>query len=1502
LWEQEFTGVEFCNLTIDLQEKLHKLTLKYSLPCKIASPSVPQLPPQKSPIQRLLEESEKLQALKQRTLTQQNSSSIGKKSASQTKPKLEANWFDLTCKKSSTDHESESLNHDAHYVHDTLIQIVNKLHKTESTKKMRLRDGKVPIIDISCASVGDLQFLMRLFVGCTLEEAKEYSLRSMFLIISVFIPVAKVRPPKRAINNNGRCVSCNKVSSAHCLTCGKAMCSYCIVKRRIYQFNIPLLQSTCKSCNECLNKSDAELWKEKSLELIRAGDSRSLIASHGCMAMALSCGMNGNELLYSAADTFSQQGHHKTSIQFLTSTLHNCTDSESVKTYMSIASDLESLSEQPQSEYIDKLAYLMAAKNVYESVKRFTDVNPSELSPALGRNAQTLEKKMYALYSGEKERRASEVCRELDIAWVTQNFSKMTSVLDANLDKVLGSHFDDCAMIGLEMFLSTKHINLMPSKDRVAMMFFQGSLKLLKGDQTGLFDIEQAIWKGYHSEWMPQASIDILMARLRSDLGSSMPHKKLRCIWKELNADDLLSDNSKCLSTLSLKMDVDLVPPSTRHWPEFFIDGINSKATYKYEKAAIKMFKEGQWTAHDVALAYLDYLRIPEHPAEVCTSFLLAGFWFFKELEATMKKRNIPSKKIYSIKCAIMESIEFAFRAAQEHFHLGMQLYISRLGLQIVLGTRNHSQSYFTAADSNLLSQLLKKVIQASQFCPFWNAPIIMACEAPLLYIMTRELHSKFVLSLEPVNSMPFTELELRYQLYENNLCHLCHLEEPSVAHVQVMDTMLSEKGWCMEDVSSLMTSPLSPRSKDGWLIQQSKLGVPMEYASLEGFVLDLEKPSLELIVVKADENNVGLISQNDVWEFLHLPTGELWFSLDPPDEDKRFHPFQALEYYPKELHGSTILHTMFEADYLLKSFSIGTEVSSIPPFKQRSCSEGLLTNLPENLQKVLKPVSERGESRSQMQRFWIQSDELVYDSSEKDGKLTVKIKNPNIAIRTHPLMTDVEGKMKDTAEGIDQNSPEFNFATDLSNHYEEIGKYFPIFARLKEIFKLIFLHNVIQNILEELQDKAGGNISIPQCAVEKIQLKQRQEKSKRIDKMLAAFESQYDSNNSARHSRESEVKAQIITYLLGMCQSYGNCEKMEILVGRWLNDQYQAQENLVNYICKCIENAVTYELHDAVHQTGHKSDINQLMEEYRQKVSEQVSKLKCDYQQFIIKIRSEVCDDQLQIARQVADLCKGNYKIIEKLIQRWLDSCSGASELISYICDQLPSITSDDIKNRDIEECKIQHFKLSSLINDLKGPDTWPRAASTCNWVPAALIQKERNVGYTMCYGGVVIELKPIQGKVTTNPNNARVPVMTPSNKSHEAYYSHNQPSGISLQNKKSKTKPPVPPKNKLLDDIQKHLIEDMKSQSNNREHRQSVQHPDKPKRPKRALDNAETQAQALLLVFFNEQVHLKVNNFEGITVTDFISVVVQIQLYMTKFWKILIWANVKCLEFYVS
>ena len=438
-------------------------------------------------------------------------------------------------------------------------------------------------------------------------------------------------------------------------------------------------------------------------------------------------------------------------------------------------------------------------------------------------------------------------------------------------------------MIGLEKFLSTKvkFANAMRNDDSAAILFFQGILKLFKKDySTGLLDMEKAVWKGYHSEWMQQAAIDVLFIMF-SDPHITTPHENLLLALKTFSVTDLLADKSKCLTSLCLKPSHP-VTPSARQWPDLSVTGVNTRATFKYEQAAIKLFKEDKWTAKDVALAYIDFIPSCEHPAEICVCFLLAGLWFLKELEtiaSISKSQNQCQEnfnpKVYATKRATLVCTGLAFCASQEHFHLGMQLYVARVGLQIALHAKESAQSCFTKEDGYFLSQLLNVVIRTSRFFPFWDIPIVMACEAPLLHILTGELHSEFVLSLQhipPKKYMPFKDYELQYQLYENNLRRLCPLDNPEEVQLQAMNSMLMENGWSMEDVSYLMTSPLSPRTPEGWLIQGPQLGVPMEYASIEGFVLDLKNPLLiQLLVVKANYRNVGLVSPNDLSECLQL-------------------------------------------------------------------------------------------------------------------------------------------------------------------------------------------------------------------------------------------------------------------------------------------------------------------------------------------------------------------------------------------------------------------------------------------------------------------------------------------------------------------------------------------------------------------------------------------------------------------------------------------------------
>ena len=1472
LWEHHrISNSDLFNLEL-LSRNFGEMVLKYASGYPSSQPtSHTQM--HKSSLQMLLDENA-LQASK----TNKDEASV------------DIDWLDFAYKSSV---DEESLSDDACYVFDTLNGLVNRMRTTEVPPKMSACNGKVAVIDFSNATLGDLQFLMQLFTGCSLDEAKHYSFENMLQSLSAYVPLANIQTqPSQSTALSRVCSACNRgswfLSSSRsklscCQICSKAFCSHCILKRRIYQINLSSLLIVCKLCSDKFDKQDAELWKEKCLSLIEAKDSPSVMAAHGCMAMAVCDNLiNANELLCSVAKKLAQQKFYESSLEFFTTSLFTCTDTESVKACVAIGSTLQNLADCHSTEYMDQFPLLMAANSAYTCAQIKKTKCPVEI-PYLDKNAESITRKLNDVHNVEKKRHAKKAAFELETAWSRRNCYDMMSVL-LESDQGFGSHFDDYAMIGLEQFLVTKvkFIDTMRNDDSAAILFFQGILKLHKNNYpAGLLDMEKAVWKGYHSGWMPKAAIDVLIF-IFSNSQYATPHENLLSVLKTLTVTDLFSNDSKCLTSLHLKP-AQLVTPSTRRWPDLSVTGVNTRATFKYEQAAIKLFKEGKWTAKDVALAYIDFIPSHEHPAEICACFLLAGLWFLKELEAvvSVNKSQTFIPKVYATKRAVFVCTGLAFCASQEHFHLGMQLYASRVGLQIVLRAKECAQFCFTKEDGYLLSQLLKVVIQTSRLFPFWEIPIVMACEAPLLHILTGELHSEFVLSLQhvpPEKHMLFKDHELKYQLYENNLRCLCPLENPDEAQLQAMNSILTEHGWSMEDVSYLMTSPLSPRSPDGWLIQQSKLGVSMEYALIDGFVLDLENPSLQLLVVKADATHVGLISQNDLSECLQLPNNPLFFSLDPPDEDHRYHPFQAFRYEPKELQGSTLLHTMFETDYLMKSFSVGTEVSSVPPFKQRPCKEGLLAELPQHLQNALRPMSERGQSWSHMQRFWIQADELVYDESINNGKLTVKLKKPKMIIQTHSQMIDTDGKLKDTFENVNSNSPEFKFAEDMTTNYDEIGKYFPMFARLQEIVKLWFISIIIQNTLEEFKNKAQGkDLEVPTQVLKEIQQRERRDKLQKINDMLSQVQKQYQSNTNTIYHQSSDARSQIISHLLEMCRGYGSRGTMEDKVDSWLNNYYSAEGNLINYISECIERASESDLsqlRDAARQAGYSSGGDQLVTALKQQIKNNVStvttQLKSQYQTL-----KGNCDYQLtlakpQIVKELTDIFKGAKEHdVKRLVDQWLGSYSGSSELSNYLCDCLPITTSHDVKKVWQADYQRKYPLLSKLVDDLKGTDVRPKLLPNfCNWVPAALLHTEKKNSFCLCYGGVVIGPKLIRSPISGNPQSVRNPVGRRNPNDSRKYYQNPPPTGGSgggpKQNTSSKgtsarsnsngvTRFPFSPilnpwnSNTPLNQLQLKdkltQILGFKSQGNSST---LIRHPDKPQRNVRAQNNARAHRNA--------------------------------------------------------
>jgi hypothetical protein len=650
--------------------------------------------------------------------------------------------------------------------------------------------------------------------------------------------------------------------------------------------------------------------------------------------------------------------------------------------------------------------------------------------------------------------------------------------------------------------------------------------------------------------------------------------------------------------------------------------------------------------------------------------------------------------------------------------------------------TMKLTESFGTKSDAdNVTSSMELIIFNCTRFCPVWNFPLVPLSEAVLVNIKTSHLHSQdFLFALQNVNTehFPVRKPEMMFQPYENILQYVCPLKDFEGAQARAMEEMLREKGWSWNDVVNRMRSPLSPRDSDGWLIQQPYLGVRMEFAELKGFSFDMDPdhPSIEIIAIPADNSRgrVGLFSMQDVQTVLQLDASDLYpifFSLDPPSENQRFHPFQQFRYGTEKLQKTPLLHTLFETDYLLKSFSVGSEVSAKPPFDQRPCKEGLLKNLPPHLQEAVKPVAERGHTLSNINRFWIQAEELIYDQNQVGSKITVRVGDLKMKIHSHPLFHGADGKLQDTEHDTDPESPEAKFADDLTSHYNEIGLHFPMFARLRELAKLQLIGIILQSILDQMKEKADGiGVEVPREMLTTIQRDAYQHHQTKVGEILQEL------------SRD---------------------------IGTW---PAADSSNEISTLTRKMMDELPYH----VRAQASYSDVKPFAIKALQTKDSSVL--------------SQVVDGLMQLCEN-----RVSRYSLESSVRQWLTyrSTSRTSDLKSLICKHIPLPTRDDVKRQIISyhHQKYNAFqrKVNSITASPPGQDRNP-----CKWVPAALLKEENMDSIRLCYGGVLIAPKIKSGHVSSLPYTARsMPVQLigasylnrPSTSAFQASSSYSVPAG---------------------------------------------------------------------------------------------------------------------------
>ena len=409
--------------------------------------------------------------------------------------------------------------------------------------------------------------------------------------------------------------------------------------------------------------------------------------------------------------------------------------------------------------------------------------------------------------------------------------------------------------------------------------------------------------------------------------------------------------------------------------------------------------------------------------------------------------------------------------------------------------------------DAKSIGIHLKSVVAAGRLCPLHKMPIVTPTESVLMNLISKGLHCDYLLELQdqiPPELRPMSEAILRYQIYENHWLKRCSLQDPTENGLRLtaMSALLAKEKLSWDGVQRRLQSNMIALDSKGWLVNNCKLLGPVASSGIQKLVgLEINKKdfSIHLLIEKGlslsfSNRKPSLLSWQDIATGLAMENPGSFFSLDAVSpEETHYHPFNKMTFAPDELEGSQFLYSLFHTDYLLKQMSMGLEMQSYPPFQKRPVSEGLLKDIPDKLKKVLLSIPSRGFSRSRVHRLWIQADSMEYDIQEDDDSIRWLFGEVNIAVRCMPMFHTEDGQLRDQdVQGPDKDSPEGRFVADFTKHYNEVGKYFPEFLRLKELCKVQWLGSLIKSFEEAL-----------------VQTKKKL-KSKEVDAMFAQM---YSSN-----------------------------------------------------------------------------------------------------------------------------------------------------------------------------------------------------------------------------------------------------------------------------------------------------------------------------------------------------------------------------------------------------
>ncbi|MFI4918968.1 MAG: polymorphic toxin type 17 domain-containing protein [Legionellales bacterium] len=426
----------------------------------------------------------------------------------------------------------------------------------------------------------------------------------------------------------------------------------------------------------------------------------------------------------------------------------------------------------------------------------------------------------------------------------------------------------------------------------------------------------------------------------------------------------------------------------------------------------------------------------------------------------------------------------------------------------------------------------IKRAFYILNFCPLYSIPRSTIDFGTIQIFQTGLLRFSLDKLLETSPVVDHRLADVTYHAYDESI-RMYVSEQEAYTHnlhtiqlkLKAMDELLKESNLSYLDMAQWVAPPFVHVYKEnGWLTPINALDFPevegvVFYKKCDGLMIDLKTAKLSLLLETwhpGDDPAKRLFSDIDVEQMLTNQIDGAFFSLDPADPDKPYHPLQNVRYSPPQLKGTGYLQTLFWADYILKMFTTGREISSEPPYLTRS-TEKMLERLPPHLIKILTGCSSNVVAKRQTHRFWITPATIDTEEIIEEGeRIRVVFQDMAMQVQTKLMKPDDSGKLSDVKTAQKVESPEEQFAREMTECFDEIATYFPEFARLKQLIRLsavcakmrIERENeakaAVPEIKVEIPPHRETHYQIDETILEGIYLKPLEEKIKTLSSVIA--------------------------------------------------------------------------------------------------------------------------------------------------------------------------------------------------------------------------------------------------------------------------------------------------------------------------------------------------------------------------------------------------------------